>query len=92
MLLGIAETIQLICTPLKIFKINMNEIKVLVCISLSMLPILKKDLYEVKDACIAKNISFNIKNIKYILLKFSSSIIKRVNQIEEALIAKGYGQ
>ncbi len=57
-----------------------------------MLPILKKDLYEVKDACIAKNISFNIKNIKYILLKFSSSIIKRVNQIEEALIAKGYGQ
>ena len=62
----------------------------MVCISLSMIPVLKKDLYEVKEACKAKNISMNIKNTKIILGKFFISLIKRVNEIEESLIAKGY--
>lgn len=63
----------------------------MVCISLSMIPVLKKDLYEVKEACKAKNIAFNLKNAKIILAKFFLSLIGRVNQIEESLIAKGYG-
>lgn len=63
----------------------------MLCICLSMIPILKKHLYEVKEACIAKNIVFNIKNAKIILAKFFLSIIIRVNQIEESLISKGYG-
>lgn len=55
-----------------------------------MIPIIKKELYEVKDACKAKNISFNLKNIKYILSKFFISLIRKVNQIEEALVSRGY--
>ena len=47
---GIAETIQLLCTPLKIFKINTEEIKIMICISLAMIPILKKDLNEIGRA------------------------------------------
>lgn len=62
----------------------------MVCISLSMIPILKKDLHEMKEACIAKNIIFNVKNMKIILSKFFLSLITRVNQIEESLMAKGY--
>lgn len=62
----------------------------MICICLSMIPILKKNLYEVKEACIAKNVIFNIKNAKIILAKFFLSLIIRVNQIEESLIAKGY--
>ena len=62
----------------------------MVCISLSMIPILKKDLREVKEACKAKHITFNIKNIKIILSRFFMILITRVNQIEESLIAKGY--
>ena len=89
-ILGIAETIKIICSPLKILKVNTDEIKVMVCISLSMIPILKKELYEVKEACIAKNIVFNVKNMKIILSKFFITLITRVNEIEESLIAKGY--
>ena len=89
-ILGIAETIKIICSPLKILKVNTDEIKVMVCISLSMIPILKKELYEVKEACIAKNIVFNVKNMKIILSKFFIILITRVNEIEESLIAKGY--
>lgn len=90
MLLGIAATIQLLCNPLKVFNINIDEIRMIVCISLSMIPILKKELSEVKEACKAKNISFNIRNMKCILSKIFLSIIRRVNQIEESLISKGY--
>lgn len=55
-----------------------------------MLPILKKELYEVKDACRAKNISFNIKNSKYIISKYFLSLMKKVSQMEESIISKGY--
>lgn len=55
-----------------------------------MIPILKKEIYEIKDSCKAKNMPLNIKNVKYILLKFCISIIRRVNEIEDSLIAKGY--
>lgn len=90
MLHGIADAIKIICYPLKIFKVNTDDIKVMVCISLSVIPILKKDLYELKEACKGKNITFNVKNMKIVLAKFFLSIISRVNEIEESLIAKGY--
>jgi energy-coupling factor transporter transmembrane protein EcfT len=87
---GIAETIKKICFPLKILKVNTDEIKVMICISLSMIPILKKDLYDIKEACIAKKIKFNVKNMKSILTKFFLKLLVRVNEIEESLKAKGY--
>lgn len=37
-----AETIKNLCAPLKLLKINTEEIKMIVSISLSMIPILKK--------------------------------------------------
>lgn len=87
---GIAETIKLLFTPLKILKINPEEIKVLVCISLSMIPILKNEYLEIKTACKAKNIRFNIKNTKIILSKLLMSFLQRVNDIDNALVEKGY--
>ncbi len=63
----------------------------MVCISLSIIPILKKDLLELKEASVAKGITFNISNMKMILTKFFLSLLLRVNSIEESLIAKGYG-
>ena len=89
LLRGLAKTIKIICTPLKLFKINTEEIEVMVCISLSLLPAIRNDLTELKNACIAKNIDINLKNAKYILSKFLLSLIKRVNQIDEAMIEKG---
>ena len=61
----------------------------IVCISLSMIPILKKDLTEMKEACRAKGIKFNVENMKTVLSKFCLSMLIRVNQLDEALIAKG---
>lgn len=85
-----AQTIQLLCSPLKLLKINTDEILVLVCIALSMIPILKSELIEIRNSCIAKNMPLNVKNSKYIFSKFFLSLLMRVNEIEESLIAKGY--
>lgn len=89
---GIASTIKNLCMPLKLIKVNPNEIELLVCISLSMIPILKREYSQVKDACSAKGMDINIKNMKIILTKFMISIMKRVNEIEESIIEKGYGE
>lgn len=87
--MNIAKTIEQLCAPLKLFHINTEEIKILVCISLSMVPILKAEFTEVRMACRAKNIPFNIQNMKIILQKIIISFMKRVNAIDEALIEKG---
>ena len=87
---NLAKTIRQLCSPLRLFKVNTEEIEVMVCISLSLLPAIKNDLIELKNACKAKNIDVNFKNSKYILSKFLLSLIKRVNQIDEAMIEKGY--
>lgn len=86
----IAKTIATLCTPLKYFKVNLKEIEILVSISLAMLPILKREYLEVKEACKAKNIQFNITNMKMILSKLFISLFRRVNEIDEALLEKGY--
>lgn len=89
---GVANTVKVLCMPLKLFKINPEEIELLVCIALSMIPILRREFNQLKDACIAKGIDVNVQNMKIILTKFMGSLMKRVNEIEEAVMEKGYGE
>lgn len=88
----IASTIKNFCMPLKLIKVNPDDIELLVCISLSMLPILKREYLQLKDACDAKGMDMNVKNMKPIFTKLMISIMKRVNEIEESVIEKGYGE
>ena len=88
----IANTVKILCTPLKYFKVNLDDIELLVCISLSMIPILKAEYFQLKESCIAKGIELNVKNVKIVLTKWMVSTMKRVNEIEESVIEKGYGE
>lgn len=85
----IANTIKMLCRPLVLFNINIEEIEIMVAISLSIIPILKKDLVGIRDVYKYKGIKVNVKNIKNGLSVFFIGIIKRTNQIDEALIARG---
>ena len=85
----IANTIKMLCRPLVLFNINIEEIEIMVAISLSIIPILKKDLVGIRDVYKYKGIKVNVKNIKNSLSVFFIGIIKRTNQIDEALIARG---
>lgn len=86
----VAKTVNKMCTPLKLFKINPQVIEVLVAIALSMLPIMRREYIEVKEACKAKNIPINLKNSRIILSRMLTSYLKRVDEIDEALVEKGY--
>lgn len=88
----IAFTIKCFCMPLKLIKVNPDDIELLVCISLSMLPILKREYLQLKDACVAKGMDLNVNNMKPIFTKLMISVMKRVNEIEESMIEKGYGE
>lgn len=86
----VAKTVKKLCAPLKLLKINPEVIEVLVAIALSTLPIMKREYLELKEACKAKNIPMNLKNSKVILARMLVSYLKRVEEIDEALIEKGY--
>lgn len=88
----IANTIKNLCMPLKLLKVNLEDIELLVCISLSMIPILKREYSQLKEACQAKGITWNVSNMKYVLTKLMVSLMKRVNEIEESILEKGYGE
>lgn len=88
----IAITIKGICMPLKWLKVNPNDIELLVCISLSMIPILKNEYRQLRESCLAKGMDITVKNMKVILTKLMVSLMKRVNEIEESVIEKGYGE
>lgn len=89
---SVAKTVKTLCKPLEIFKINTDDIEILVALGITMVPVIKKEFLDLKNACLAKNIDWNIKNMKIILSKLLFSIIKRVNEIDEALIQKGHLQ
>ena len=89
---SVAKTVKTLCKPLEIFKINTDDIEILVALGITMIPVLKKEFIDLKNACLAKNIEWKVKNMKIILSRFLFLIIKRVNEIDEALIQKGQWQ
>ena len=54
-----------------------------------MIPVIKRELKEMKEACKAKNINLDIKNMKIILSKLLISLFRRANELDEALLEKG---
>lgn len=88
--LEIAITIQELCAPLKLFRVDTTDIKILVCIALSLIPILRRQLSETRLACAAKHMPINLHNAKPILGRFFTLVFARIEQIEASLLAKGY--
>lgn len=88
--LEIAITIQKLCAPLRLFHIDTMDIKILVCVALSLVPTLRRQLSETRLACAAKRMPISFHNIKPILVRFLTSVFARIEQIEASLLAKGY--
>lgn len=86
--------IEKILKPLKIIKINSREIGIIVCIGIAFMPIIQKEMQEIKYSLKAKGYDINFKNVikkpNYILVPLITGIIKRVNDIEASLLSKGY--
>ncbi len=89
-----AEVIEKIFYPLKIFKIDSKNVGLIICISIAFIPILQKELEELKNALKIKGFKINLinilKNINIISKPFFISILRKVNELENSLAIKGY--
>ena len=86
--------VETLLKPLKIFKIDSKEIGIMVCIGVAFIPIIQKQISEIKLSLKSKGFDLRFWNIikkpNYILVPLLTSIIKRVGEIEQSLLSKGY--
>ena len=86
--------IETLLKPLKIFKIDSREIGIILCIGTTFIPIIQREIQEIKYALKAKGYEINYRNVirkpKYILVPLITMVIKKINDIEASLLSKGY--
>lgn len=87
---SLANVIEKLLFPLKIFKINPRDIGLMVTIAISFLPILINTFEQTIFAMKAKGMKVNLTNGNILLKPIFISTLKRVNEIEFSLKAKGY--
>jgi len=90
----IGDVIQKLVYPLKIFKINPREIRLMVTIALSFIPIMRAEFSQIKNVLKVKGIKPTklnlLKKLNLIFRPFLVSVLQRLNEIEMSLKAKGY--
>ncbi len=91
-----AKVIENIFYPLKIFKVEPKNIGIIICISLTFIPILRKELEDLKYLLKIKGFKLSfiniIKNISTVSKPFFVSLLRKVNDLENTLLIKGYVQ
>lgn len=86
----VAKVIQSLAYPLKIFKIDNEKIGIMISISFCVLPILKSEIESKRYALEAKGVEFKVRNYFMIMKPLFISILRRTNEMEKSLMAKGY--
>ena len=86
--------VETLLRPLRILKIDSKEIGIIVSIGVAFIPIIQKEMSEIKLSLKSKGFDLRFTNIikkpNYILVPLLTSIIKRVGEIEQSLLSKGY--
>lgn len=88
--LEFVSVIQNMLYPLKIFKINPENIGMMMRIAFCVLPILKTEIEQKRYALKAKGMEPKLSNITIMIKPLLISILRRTNEMEKSLEAKGY--
>lgn len=90
----IQSALENVLIPLKLFKVNTKDIAIMVSISIAFIPIMQKEIQNVKYSLRAKGFCINLKNMirrpNIVLVPLITSIIKKTDDIEKSMISKGY--
>ncbi len=89
-----AKAIQNLLYPLKWFGVNINNIGIMISLSITFIPIIKKEIESIRYSLIAKGMDMRfinqIKHINYIMGPLFYSLLRKVSQLEDALKSKSY--
>ncbi len=86
----IAETIKKLFYPLKIFRVNVDNIGIIVSVSICIIPVLRDEISALTQAMKAKGKLMKVSSILIVMKPMLISILRRTNQMEKCLIAKVY--
>lgn len=86
----IANIFAKFARPLRRFGLRPEDLRLLVSISLCLIPALQKILRETRQACQAKGLPWNLRTARAALIHVSRLLLAQTNQIETSLLAKGH--
>lgn len=86
----IAETIKKLFYPLKIFRVNVDNIGVIVSIAICTIPVLRDEIYALTQAMKSKGKLMKLNSMVIVMKPMLISILRRTNHMEKCLKAKGY--
>lgn len=90
--LEISKVIETLLSPLKLIKVDVKSIGLLVSIAISFIPIIKDEMIELKQIMASKGYIMKVNNVHLFIRPLLTSVFKRTNEIEKAIIAKGYSE
>lgn len=80
--------------PLKLFKINIDNLTLIIAISLSFIPILSDEARIIKLSLNSKGFEFNLKNVfskpHIYLITFLNNLFDRLDELDKSLNIKAY--
>jgi energy-coupling factor transport system permease protein len=88
----LANAIEILFSPLKVFNIKGKDVGLMVCISLAFIPVLRRDFSQVRIALRARGMKLTARNMKYFLKPFFIGILQRTDEISKAIRTKGYAE
>ncbi len=86
----LADALEKIFSIFKFLKINPRNISIMICIGITFIPTLKRQINQIYTSLIAKGVKLNIKNQGLMFQTLMISMLKRVGEIENSLKAKAY--
>ena len=88
------NSVTRVLKPFKVIGVDARAVGIMVSISISFIPILMKELENVKFSLVSKGFRFSFWNVirhsDYVLLPVVVSLVKKVSEIEYSMISKGY--
>lgn len=92
----LAYGLQQLFFPLKIFKVDTNNLSLMIVIALNFIPIISRDISTLKETLYARNVKLNLKTFLsqsyWLFIIFFANMFKNVDDIEMVLISRGYKQ
>ncbi|MDR2516950.1 MAG: hypothetical protein LBC88_06160 [Spirochaetaceae bacterium] len=86
----LAKAVTLLFYPVKLFRAKPEDIGLMVCIAVAFIPVLQRELREIRRALMAKGMKWSLHGVKYVLQPLLAGVLKRTGEIATALRAKAY--